>query len=304
MSSMSSPCRIVPTTKPTCSHTVRVTASRLTSTRIPTVPLLVPDWPKETERKHRALLRRLKRQFATMVSDWLHLRRQTAGAEFDLDAVVEAEVERRTGHTPTEAIYLDRRRDLHDIAALVLMDESYSTDAWMNNRRVLDIITESVFCVGEVLEDYVEKFALASFSSNTRRSCRFNVLKNFHDPWAAAAGRLGALQPRGYTRIGPALRHAQDRLLNEPAARKIVILITDGRPCDYDRYEGIYGIKDVKKAIEVGKQNGIQTHAFAVEKQAAECFPQMFTQHHYDILPAPDRLAQTMCKLFAKRLAN
>lgn len=263
-----------------------------------------PDWPKQTEVKHRSLIRRLQRQFATMVSDWLHLRRQPAGSEFDIDAVVEAEVERRTGHTPTEAIYLDRRRDLHDIAALILMDESYSTDAWMNNRRVLDIITETVFCVGEVLEDYVEKFALASFSSNTRRSCRFNVVKNFQEPWATVAGRLGSLQPRGYTRIGPALRHAQDQLLNERAARKIVILITDGRPCDYDRYEGIYGIKDVKKAIEVGKQNGIQTHAFAVEKQAAECFPQMFTQHHYDILQSPDRLAQTMCKLFAKLLAK
>ena len=78
------------------------------------------------------------------------------------------------------------------------MDESYSTDAWMNNRRVLDIITETVFCVGEVLEDYVEKFALASFSSKTRRSCRFNVVKSFHEPWATAAGRLGSLQPRDF----------------------------------------------------------------------------------------------------------
>ena len=93
------------------------------------------------------------------------------------------------------------------------------------------------------------------------------------------------------------------RLLHEPATRKILILLTDGRPCDYDRYEGTYGIKDVKKALEVGQRNGVQTHAFAIEKQAAECFPQMFTQHHYDILRTPDRLAQTMCKLFARLLA-
>ncbi len=263
-----------------------------------------PEWPKLVEARHRGLIRRLKRQFATLTSDWLHLRRQMAGGEFDLDAVVDSEVERRTGHVPSEAVYLDRRRDLHDISALILMDESYSTDAWLNNRRVLDVIRETVFCVGEVLEDYIDRFALAAFTSNTRRSCRFDLVKDFRDPWPATRSRLGSLQPCGYTRIGPALRHAQELLTREHTSRKIIILITDGRPCDYDRYEGAYGIADVRKAIETGKQHGIQTHAFAVEKQAAEYFPRMFTQHHYDILPTSDRLAQTMCKLFARLLAR
>lgn len=103
--------------------------------------------------------------------------------------------------------------------------------------------------------------------------------------------------------MGPALRHAHELLLNETASRKIVFLVTDGRPCDYDRYEGVYGIKDVKKAIETGRQHGIQTHAFAIEKRAAETFPQMFTRHHYDILPHPDALAKTMCRRFARLLA-
>ena len=90
----------------------------------------------------------------------------------------------------------------------------------------------------------------------------------------------------------------------ERTSRKIVILLTDGRPCDYDRYEGTYGIKDVKKAIETGRVNGIHTHAFAVEKQAAEFFPRMFTKHDFDILPHPDRLARTMCRLFGRLLSS
>jgi nitric oxide reductase NorD protein len=262
-----------------------------------------PGWSEDVAVRHRRLIHQLRRQFATLTSDWLRLRRQPVGNEFDVDAVVDSEVERRTGHTPSESIYLDRRRDLHDIAALILLDESYSTDAWIDNRRVLDIICETVFCVGDVLEDYIERFALATFTSHTRRSCEFNVVKDFKEPWRTTSGRLGTLEPRGYTRIGPALRHAQERLAQEKASRKIIILLTDGRPCDYDRYEGTYGIKDVKKALEVGRLNGIQTHAFAIEKQAAEYFPQMFTQHHYDILRTPDRLAQTMSKLFARLLA-
>ena len=263
-----------------------------------------PAWARAMEHKHRGLIHRLKRQFAAVVSDWQRLRRQPAGAEFDLDAVVEAEVERRSGHTPPEALYVDRRRDRHDIAALILIDQSYSTDAWLDNARVLDTITGTLFCAGEVLTDHISSLAVASFSSNTRRSCRFSMVKDFHEPWQEARSRFGALEPDGYTRIGPALRHAQELLDREPAQRKVVILITDGRPCDYDRYEGSYGLHDVKKAIETGAQHGIATHAFAIEKQASEFFPQMFTQHRFDIIPRPERLTGALCQLFARMIAS
>jgi nitric oxide reductase NorD protein len=108
------------------------------------------------------------------------------------------------------------------------------------------------------------------------------------------------VHPGGYTRIGAALRHAHEIIDRQSAKKKIVLLITDGRPCDYDRYEGNHGIHDVKKAIETGHQHGIATHAFAIEKRAAEYFPRMFTQHHFDIIPTPERLTQTICKLFAR----
>jgi nitric oxide reductase NorD protein len=263
-----------------------------------------PAWANRMSHQHRALIQRLQRQFAAVVSDWQRLRRQPAGAEFDLDAVVEAEVERRTGHTPPEALYLDRKRELHDIAALILLDQSYSTDAWLGNARVMDTITSTLFCAGEVLTDYIASFAVASFSSHTRRSCRFSTVKDFHEPWAGARSRFGGLEPSGYTRIGPALRHAQELLAREPAQRKIVILITDGRPCDYDRYEGNYGLHDVKKAIETGAQHGITTHAFAIEKQASEFFPLMFTPRRFDIISRPERLTGALCQLFARLVAN
>ncbi len=263
-----------------------------------------PAWEADVRRRHQRLIRQLQRQLATLISDWLHLKRQKVGSEFDLNAVVESEVDRRSGHTPTESIYQDRRRDLHDLALLILLDQSYSTEAWLNNQRVLDIIRETVFCVGEVLHDCLPRFAVAGFSSNTRRACRFDIVKDFNTPWPLARGRLGSLLPCGYTRIGPALRHGQELLARENSAHKTVVLITDGRPCDYDRYEGAYGIHDVRHALETGRQQGIQSYAFAVEKRAAEYFPQMFTQHHYDIVPNPTRLAQILCKRFANWMTD
>ena len=115
-----------------------------------------------------------------------------------------------------------------------------------------------------------------------------------------ARTRLGDLRAEGYTRIGPALRHAHETLEKAKASRKVVILITDGRPCDYDRYEGIYGIRDVKRAIATGDAHGITTHAFAIETRARETFPAMFSQDHYHIVPNPDALTVSLCDLFAK----
>lgn len=263
-----------------------------------------PDWIAATETKHAALVAQLKRQFASLTSEYLKLKRQPNGNDFDIDAVIDSQVRLRGGQSPSEAIYLNRKKDIHDVSAVMLLDLSFSTDAWVKDARVLDSIMETVYCVGEVIEDYIESFAVAGFSSNTRRSCRFEILKDFQEPWDRAKERFGALQPEGYTRIGPALRHAQEMLVNETASRKIVILVTDGRPCDYDRYEGTYGVKDVRKAIETGKLHGLTTHAFAIEKQATETFPMMFSRHHFDVVNSPTQLSQYMSKLFSKLIAS
>jgi nitric oxide reductase NorD protein len=263
-----------------------------------------PEWVARVAAKHAALVRRLKRQFASLTTEYLKLRRQPFGNDFDLDAVVDSRVRLRAGGTPDERLYTDRKKDLHDVAAIVLLDLSFSTDAWVRDMRVLDAIMETVYCVGEVIDGAIEGFAVAAFSSNTRRSCRFELLKDFGDTWVRAKQRFGTLRPQGYTRIGPALRHAQELLVGRPASRKIVILVTDGRPCDYDRYEGTYGIRDVRKAIETGRGHGLRSHAFAIEKQACETFPQMFGRDHFDVVSSPDELTRHMSRLFARLVAT
>ena len=62
-----------------------------------------------------------------------------------------------------------------------------------------------------------------------------------------------SIEPSGYTRLGPAIRHSTYRLSQLNSKNKLLILLTDGKPTDYDRYEGRYGIEDIHNAIVVAK---------------------------------------------------
>ncbi|MCB1206786.1 MAG: hypothetical protein KDN18_21195 [Verrucomicrobiae bacterium] len=259
-----------------------------------------PAWAAETGTRHRAVILDLRKKLAALATTTQRAKRQPHGPELDIDAVVRARCDLAAGRSPDEKLYVERRRRLHDVSAIILMDLSFSTDSWIDDTRVLDTIRETLYCTGEALDGFIEGFAVAGFSSNTRRQCEFHLIKDFRESWPAAKGRLGALDSRGYTRIGPAVRHAHELLAREAGERKIVFLLTDGRPCDYDRYEGEYGIRDIRKAIETGARHGILTHAFAIEKRAREQFPRMFKRHHYDVVPSPRALAASLCGAFAR----
>jgi len=55
-----------------------------------------------------------------------------------------------------------------------------------------------------------------------------------------------------------------------------MILISDGKPNDYDKYEGKYGVNDVKQALRELNERNINTYALAIEASAKFYLPQMF----------------------------
>ncbi|MCX6187244.1 MAG: NorD protein, partial [Bacteroidetes bacterium] len=81
---------------------------------------------------------------------------------------------------------------------------------------------------------------------------------------------------------------------------KWVVLISDGKPNDFDRYEGKYGINDVKQALRELHEMQINAYALAIEAEAKYYLPQMFGQNHYQILTTPTALLQSMVKLYEK----
>lgn len=254
-------------------------------------------------RRHDKTVREVRRAMDTIRYTRRLKNRQPEGAEVDLDAMVDRYATVRSGHTPDGRLYLSRRPHIRDLATFILLDMSSSTDAWIQGHRVLDIAKASLLVLGEVLGQWQDRVGIAGFYSHTRRDCRFVMIKSFDTSWQHCKGILTSLEPTGYTRIGPALRHGIHLLQNERAAKKLLLLISDGKPTDYDRYEGRYGIADVRQAIREAARARIHTYALAVDVQAKVYLPQMFGSGQFHILPHPVHLVRGLTDLYRQLLA-
>jgi nitric oxide reductase NorD protein len=218
--------------------------------------------------KHAKLVRDLRLAFDRLRAVRVLKNRQPEGGEVDIDALIDRYATVRSGHQPDDRLYLMRQRQRRDLATLLLLDLSSSTDSWIKGHRVLDVARESLLVLGEVLSSYDDQVGIGGFYSYTRRDCRFVILKDFAEPWPWCKATLASVEPTGYTRIGPAIRHGIHLLQQQHATQKLLLLISDGKPTDYDRYEGRYGIADVRQAIREAGQVRIHTYALAVDVQA------------------------------------
>ena len=251
-------------------------------------------------RKHARHVRDLRTAFDRLRAVRVLKNRQPDGGEVDIDALIDRYATVRSGHQPDDKLYLLRRRQRRDLATLLLLDLSSSTDSWIKGHRVLDVARESLLVLGEVLSAYRDQVGIGGFYSHTRRDCRFVILKDFTEPWSRCKATLASVEPTGYTRIGPAIRHGTYLLQQQKAAQKLLLLISDGKPTDYDRYEGRYGIADVRQAIREAGQGRIHTYALAVDVQAKLYLPEMFGAGNYQILPHPSHLVHSLAQLYTR----
>jgi nitric oxide reductase NorD protein len=255
---------------------------------------------KKTLNENRSTLVGLRKMLTTVNNKYQQQRRQTQGEEFDIDAITDLFIDVKSGHTPSEKIYLSKRKKEKDLSILLLLDISLSSDGYAAGNRVIDVEKQVSILFGEILNEFNIDFSIDCFYSKTRNHSSYLGLKNFDEHWDTAKYRIGAIEPSGYTRIGAALRHSGALLDKRETKNKWVILISDGKPNDYDKYEGKYGVNDVKQALRELNERQINSYALAIEAQAKYYLPQMFGQNHYQILTTPVELLQSMVKLYEK----
>ncbi|MEO5584541.1 MAG: VWA domain-containing protein [Flavobacteriales bacterium] len=255
---------------------------------------------QRTITEHSRTLMDLRKMLTSVNNKLMQQRRQLSGEEFDIDAITDMYADVHAKRTPDERVHIANLKKEKDLSILLLLDVSLSSDGFAAGKRVIDVEKEVSILFGEILDEFNIDFSIDSFYSKTRNYATYQTIKDFDEPWRTARYKVGAMEPSGYTRIGVALRHAGARMDQRDAKNKWVILISDGKPNDYDKYEGKYGIQDVKQALRELNMRGINSYALAIEAQAKYYLPQMFGQSHYQILTTPTELLQSLVKLYEK----
>ncbi len=250
----------------------------------------------------RRTARRLHRQFAALQPGRRWLKAQTDGSELDVDAVVRAATDRATGQHPSDQLYLSLEKRERDLACLALADLSLSTDAWISSEaRVIDVIRDSLLLFGEALSATGDRFALCGFSSVKRANVRFHRMKDFDQRFDdRVRGRVMAIKPGYYTRLGAAIRHATSMLEKQTAARRILLILSDGKPNDLDLYDGRYGIEDTRVAIIEARSRGIVPFCVTIDREGAGYLPHLFGPAGFAVIRKPDELPARLPMFYAQ----
>lgn len=255
------------------------------------------DWTPAPDAKRR--IRAVKRQFEALRTKPQLLRAQQDGQELDTDALVRARADLKASGNGSDRVWLQHRAQERDLSVMVLVDASLSTDAWIENRRVLDVEKEALAVLCHGLAACGDPFAVATFTSRKRDWVKVDVVKDFTEPFGdKAMRRIGAIRPGYYTRIGAAIRYAAGRLDERPERHRLLLVLTDGKPNDVDHYEGRYGVEDTRKAVLEARTKGLAVFGITVDRKAQGYFPHLFGRGHYAIIGHLAHLSAALPKIY------
>ncbi len=264
---------------------------------------MLPKSHEMTELPHnlRAKAKKLRAHFEMLATGKQWLRAQPEGSEIDLDRFVIQTADSYRGFSANrEDLYRELRIKLRNLSCLLLADLSLSTDAWVSNKgKVIDVIRESLFLFGESLEAVGDRFAIAGFSSKKRSHIRYYPLKNFNEPWnPVVKGKIRGIEPGYYTRMGAAIRHASQTLLDEKTETRLLLLLTDGKPNDLDHYEGRYGVEDTRQAIKEAREKGLRVFCVTIDEKGEQYLPYIFGQRNFILVRNAEELPTKLTRLY------
>jgi nitric oxide reductase NorD protein len=255
-------------------------------------PIGPQQWVDDTLAARRGMLNEIRRRFELLRARRVRMRRQLDGNDIDLQAYIDSHADFRAGQPMAQRLYQTERRSRRDMAIMLLIDVSGSTDGWIAaDRRIIDVEREALLLVCIALDGMAEPYSVLAFSGQGPQAVVVRSVKRFDERYDnAVAQRIAGLEPEHYTRAGAALRHASALLMNEAAEHRLLLLLSDGKPNDIDDYEGRYGVEDLRQAVIEAKLQGISPFCLTIDRQAASYLPAVFGPKHYALLPRPELL--------------
>lgn len=245
------------------------------------------------------LVARVKRQFAPLHPRRVILPRQIDGDDLDLDAVVTSRTDLACGHEGSDRVWQSNRPMARDLSVAILMDCSRSTEAAIGDTSVIEVAREALSALACGIDTAGDRLGIWGFSSLRRDRVFLHRCKTFAEPMSAAVtARIGGLSPGHYTRLGAAIRHVSAQLADEGAARRLLLVLTDGKPNDLDHYEGQHGIEDSRMAVREARAQGQAVHGVIVDADGQDWFARIFGRAGFTLLPHPERLPRALPDIY------
>jgi len=283
-----------------------------------------------TLREYASLIPEVRRQFQKIRPEMYRvIRGLEDGEDFDLNAVVNARVDRRAKRAPSSKLYTARVREERDVATLFLIDMSASTDeplqkpattradggdddllplapqASGKTRRIIDVTKEALVIMAEALEEIGDAYAIYGFSGHGRHNVEVYLVKSFNESLSPTVkGRIGALEPKRSTRMGTALRHATEKMATLSSRARHIILLSDGFPQDFDygqdRRSNVYGLRDTTVALRECEAAGITPFCITVDKAGHDYLREMCDGARYMVIDDIASLPRELPKIYQR----
>ncbi|HEX9179587.1 MAG TPA: hypothetical protein VF859_04275, partial [Burkholderiales bacterium] len=230
--------------------------------------------------------------------------RQFEGDEIDIDAAIGYTIERRTGMAPPARVYRQRRVQRRETAVTLLADLSTSVMQPLpdGEGRVVDRIRAGILLFAESMEMVGDAYCIAGFCSKYRDNVNYFAIKDFDQPLGSEVkGVIGGLTGRLATRMGAAIRHALTRFADAPSRRRLLLILSDGRPEDYDDGGDLrYLHEDTRIAVKEAIDQGVHPFCITVDPGGCEYLPRIFGQGHYLVLDHINSLPRKLPEIYLR----
>ena len=271
--------------------------------------VLAESNPAEAQRladRHAGTLKRLKKAIQSQKPTRpAPLTRQMDGDDLDLEATIRYVTERAAGRSPEARVYKRRAIRNRDVAVTLLADLSTSIMQTVadGNGRLVDTIRAGVMLFAESMEEVGDPYSIAGFCSKYRDNVNYYRIKDFDQPYNdQVRATVGGLSGRLATRMGAAIRHAVHRFEGVQTPRRLLLLLSDGRPEDYDDGgDRRYLHEDTRMAVKEAVNAGVHPFCITVDTLANQYLPQIFGRGHYlvldDVGSLPGKLPEIYLRL-------
>ncbi len=230
--------------------------------------------------------------------------RQFEGDDIDLNAAVSFVAEQRAGMSPLPAIYRRREIKQRDISVTLLADMSTSIMQHLpeGGGRLVDRIRAGVLLFAESMEEVGDPYSIAGFCSKYRDNVTYYTIKNFDEPFTQQVKSvIGGMSGRLATRMGAAIRHATARFAGVESRRRLLLILSDGRPEDYDDGgDRRYLHEDTRVAVKEAVARGVHPYCITVDTMANQYLPQIFGPGHYLVLDHINSLPNKLPEIYLR----